>query len=278
MLGSMETPAPQPFTLAAADGWQVSGIPAFEDNYLWLIHDQRQAWVVDPGDEDPVLDFLHAHQLALAGVLCTHHHGDHVGGVVALAQRCGAPPVYGPALERIPGRTDPVHEGQVLALACGPVTVMEVPGHTAGHVAYLWQDRIFCGDTLFALGCGRLFEGSPAQMHDSLTRLAALPGERRVHCAHEYTLSNLAFALAVDPDNPALLARAGRERATRAQGRPTVPALLSEERATNPFLRADQATLRASAERHCGGPLSDPLAVFTCLRQWKNEFRVRVDP
>jgi len=221
----------------------------------------------------PLSAFLRARGLHLEAILCTHHHGDHVGGVQGLVAEFGPLPVYGPAQEAIPGRTVAAAEGDSIVLAPGAFTVMEVPGHTAGHLAYLWQDRIFCGDTLFAMGCGRLFEGTPGQMHRSLSRLAALPGERWVHCAHEYTLSNLAFALRVDGSNPALLARAERERARRAQGDPTVPARLSEERATNPFLRASEAALRASAESWSGAPLPDPLSVFAALRNWKNDFR-----
>lgn len=269
----MNAPAPLPFTLSAADGWQVTGVPAFQDNYLWLIHDHQHAVAVDPGDAAPLLAFLRPRGLELQAILCTHHHADHVGGVAGLLAEFGGLPVFGPDLEAIPGRTQVAREGDTLALAPGPFAVMEVPGHTAGHLAYLWQDRIFCGDTLFALGCGRLFEGTPGQMHRSLSRLAALSGERWVHCAHEYTLSNLAFALQVDGANPALLARAVRERGRRAEGQPTVPALLSEERATNPFMRAAEPALRRSAERWSGAPLPDPVAVFAALRSWKNDFR-----
>lgn len=262
-----------PFTLDAADGWQVSGVPAFQDNYLWVVHNGSCAVVIDPGDAAPLIDFLRQRGLALTAILCTHHHADHVGGVAGLLQAFGTCPVVGPADESIPGRTLAAQDGETLMLAPGRFEVVTVPGHTAGHLAYLWQDRVFCGDTLFALGCGRLFEGTPQQMLHSLQRLAGLPGERWMHCAHEYTLSNLAFALHVDSANPALLARAARERARRADGLATVPALLSEERATNPFLRASAPALRASAERWTGSSLPDELAVFTALRRWKNEFR-----
>jgi hydroxyacylglutathione hydrolase len=203
-----------------------------------------------------------------------------VGGVQALVQahhETGAStsiPVYGPPNENIPGRTVAVEEGDRLTLAAGEFSVIAVPGHTAGHVAYVWQDRLFCGDTLFALGCGRLFEGTPAQMLDSLHQLAALPGEWYVHCAHEYTLSNLAFALAVDANNPDLIARAERERARRAQGLPTVPSRMSEERATNPFLRAQHPAIQASVASWAQKRLNSELEVWTALREWKNQFKV----
>ena len=258
---------------STAAEWRVSAVPAFQDNYLWVIHDSRHAILVDPGAAEPIAAFLHAHGLRLQAILCTHHHADHVGGVLDLQAEFGPVPVYGPAAEAIPGRTHAVAEGEVLTLAAGAFAVLEVPGHTAGHVAYLWQDRLFCGDTLFALGCGRLFEGTPAQMHASLHKLSALAGDWWVHCAHEYTLSNLAFALRADSANPELLARAERERARRAQGEPTVPSRLSEERRTNPFLRSDQPALRASAEAWCGAELHTPVEVLAALRSWKNEFR-----
>jgi len=263
----------QPAPPHGSGQWTVTGVPAFQDNYLWVIHDRQRAVLVDPGDAGPVADFLRRHALRLEAILCTHHHGDHVGGVLRLQEAFGPVPVFGPAGESIPGRTQALRDGAELALAMGSVQVLEVPGHTAGHLAYLWGRHLFCGDTLFALGCGRLFEGSPAQMLTSLSRLAALPDDTLVHCAHEYTLSNLAFALRVDGDNPALRSRGVRERARREAGEATVPSLLAEERATNPFLRSGEPALRASAEAWAGRPLAQPLEVFAALRAWKNEFR-----
>lgn len=253
--------------------WQVLCVPAFADNYLWLIHDATQAVAVDPGDAQAIIAALDARGLTLSAILCTHHHADHVGGVLQLIARYGAIPVYGPAHEAIPGRTVAVRDAEVLTLPPGDFRVLEVPGHTAGHVAYVWEDRLFCGDTLFALGCGRVFEGTPAQMLDSLERLSSLTGDLWVHCAHEYTLSNLAFALQVDGENGDLQARATRERARRSAGLATVPSRMSDERRTNPFLRCGSGAVKASAETWRQAPLDTRVAVFTALREWKNGYR-----
>ncbi len=265
----MHTPSPPP---ASTGLWQVEGVPAFTDNYLWVIHDGTQAVLVDPGDGAPLQDYLTRRRLALRAILCTHHHADHIGGVAALQAAFGPVPVYGPDDERLTGRTETVADGMTLALPPGDFQVLGVPGHTRSHLAYCWRDHLFCGDALFALGCGRLFEGTPAQLLAAMDRFAGLPGEWWVHCAHEYTLSNLAFALAVDPDNPALQQRAVQERARRAVGRATVPSLLSAERATNPFLRARDPAVRAAAERWAGQPLADATAVVGALRAWKDGF------
>jgi len=253
---------------------QIHGIPAFEDNYLWVIEDGRHAAAVDPGDDAPVAAFLDRRGLALTAILATHHHGDHVGGLAALAARGGVE-VFGPAGERIAGITRPVAGGERitvpgLALA---LDVLAVPGHTAGHVAYSGEGFVFCGDTLFAGGCGRLFEGTPAQMAASLAKLAALPPATRVYCAHEYTLANLRFAQAVEPGNARLAARVARESERRRRGEPTVPSTLAEEIETNPFLRAHVSEVAASAARHAGRPLATPLEVFATVREWKNTFR-----
>ena len=251
-------------------------LPAFQDNYLWLLQDGPQALVVDPGDAPPVLEGLRSAAARLQVILVTHHHGDHTGGVRALHEATGAV-VYGPAREDIPGPFVAVRDGdtvQALGLAW---TVIEVPGHTAGHVAYYCPDvdgapLLFCGDTLFSGGCGRLFEGTPAQMLASLDRLAALPATTRVCCAHEYTLSNLRFAAAVDPANPSLLqwqAAAGR---LRDEGKVTVPTTVALERATNPFLRCTEPALVDSASARVGRRLTDPVDVFAALREWKNVF------
>ncbi|MBL8521011.1 MAG: hydroxyacylglutathione hydrolase [Betaproteobacteria bacterium] len=253
----------------------ITPVPAFSDNYLWVLHDDHHAAVIDPGDHRPVADFLAAHGLQLAAILCTHHHADHVGGVEALLAFAGPVPVFGPAAEAIPARTVAVREGdQVHIDALGlDFAVLEVPGHTAGHVAYWGQGLLFCGDTLFACGCGRLFEGTAAQMTASLSKLRALPAATRFYCAHEYTLSNIRFALAVEPDNAALQARQVRESGRRARGLPTLPATLADERDTNPFLRWDQPAVIAAASRHAGRPLTAPHAVFGALRAWKDDFR-----
>jgi len=251
-------------------------LPAFADNYIWMLQGEREALVVDPGDAGPVRQALHEASVSLAAILVTHHHPDHTGGVDELHAATGAR-VIGPATERIAGITEPVCGGervQALGLA---FDVIDVPGHTAGHVAY-WCAGIdgapvlFCGDTLFSAGCGRLFEGTPAQMFDSLQRLAALPGDTRVCCTHEYTLANLRFARAVEPDNPALREHQARCEALRARGEPTLPSTLALERAINPFLRTDQPAAAAAARRR-DPSAQDDLAVFTALRSWKNEFR-----
>jgi hydroxyacylglutathione hydrolase len=252
-------------------------IPAFTDNYIWLLRDGRTAVVVDPGDAAPVQAYLSAHDVALTAILATHHHGDHVGGVAALLERFPVP-VFGPARERIPGRTNAVADGDRIVVPGlpGTLAVLDIPGHTAGHVAYFGEidgvPALFCGDTLFAAGCGRLFEGTPAQMWASLSALAALPPATRVYCGHEYTLANLRFAQAVEPHNPDVVARSARDAATRERGEPTLPSTIGLELATNPFLRAARPDVRASAERHAGQPLPDDVAAFAALRAWKNGF------
>ncbi|MDQ3061113.1 MAG: hydroxyacylglutathione hydrolase [Pseudomonadota bacterium] len=250
-------------------------IPAFTDNYLWLLHDGKRALVVDPGEAEPVLRTLAEHGLQLASILVTHHHADHTGGVDALRQVTGAR-VYGPATESIPEPFTRLQQGDTVQALGLDFQVLDVPGHTAGHIAFYTPDMdgqplLFCGDTLFSGGCGRLFEGTPAQMLASLDKLAALPGATRVCCAHEYTLANLRFALAAEPDNAALAAYQGHCLRLREQGLPTLPATLAQERLINPFLRTRQATLVAAAQRR-DASAHDDVAVFATLRQWKNQF------
>ncbi len=259
---------------------RVLTIPAFNDNYLWLIHDGVHAAVVDPGDAGPILAALQANGLALTAILLTHHHADHIGGVPALLQQYPVP-VFGPAHDGIAAVTVPLAEGDrvdVPGLALR-LDVMDVPGHTRGHIAYVTAPRdggapwLFCGDTLFAGGCGRLFEGTPAQMAASLDKLAALPGDTLVYCAHEYTLSNLRFALAVEPGNAALRARMEAEGAKRQRGEPTIPTTVALERNTNPFVRYAQPQIAAqlvAVGKLQGG--EDPVAVFAALRLWKNTY------
>ena len=263
----------------------VTAVPAFDDNYLWLVHapaDPRQVLVVDPGDAAAVETALRAQGLVLAGILVTHHHGDHVGGVKALA---GGLPVFGPGNEDIEGITHPVKGGDRVELrALGlSFAVLDVPGHTRGHIAYAGHGAVFCGDTLFSGGCGRLFEGTPAQMFASLGALAALPPETQVYCAHEYTASNLRFALAVEPGNAALVAYAGEVAALRAAGQRTVPTTVARELAINPFLRTAVPEIRAAAKAFAGqaglsfggspNPNTADIATLAALREWKNGFR-----
>jgi hydroxyacylglutathione hydrolase len=253
-------------------------VPAFKDNYLWLVHDGTHATVVDPGDAGPILEALAAHHLTLASILLTHHHADHIGGVPGLLSRFDVP-VFGPKNDGIAAVTVPLAEGdRVDVPGLGlRLRVLDVPGHTLGHIAYVRETPgahwLFCGDTLFAGGCGRLFEGTPAQMAASLDKLAALPDDTQVYCAHEYTLSNLRFALAAEPGNPAIARRIEAETAKRDAGIPTVPSTIRLEKDTNPFLRYRQPAIAAHlAESGRVPPHSGALEVFAALRSWKNAF------
>jgi len=254
----------------------LSALPAFADNYIWMLHDGTQAVVVDPGDAAPVQQALDTLGLQLAGILVTHHHADHVGGVDALRPRLHGP-VWGPAREDIPEPFVPLHDGDLVQVLGLRFRVLDVPGHTAGHIAYAQEGAaeaplLFCGDTLFSAGCGRLFEGTPAQMHHSLSRLAALPADTRVCCTHEYTLANLRFAAAVEPGNAERAAHEARCQALRAQGLPTLPSRIDLERRINPFLRCGEAAVIAAA-RAQGAPGDEPVAVLAALREWKNRTR-----
>ena len=251
-------------------------IPAFADNYLWLLHDGQRALVVDPGDAEPVQRVLQENALQLAAILVTHHHADHTGGVDALRNATGAK-VYGPASERIPGPFVPLKGGDIARAMDLDFQVIDVPGHTAGHIAYYTPDMngkplLFCGDTLFSGGCGRLFEGTPAQMLASLDKLAALPGNTVVCCTHEYTLSNLRFALAVDPGNSALAVYHEECVKLREADQPTLPTSIAQELLINPFLRTRQTALISSA-RHFDAAAHDDTSVFAAIRQWKNQFK-----
>ena len=252
----------------------IAPIPAFDDNYIWLLRrpGAPACAVVDPGDDEPVLERLSAEGLELTAILVTHKHGDHVGGVAALKQRFPQAVVYGPAREPIPRRDVAVRDGDALALgALGlQFAVLGVPGHTEDHVAYLGDGTLFCGDTLFAAGCGRVFTGTFEQLHASLQRLAALPPETAVYCAHEYTEANLGFAQWVEPDSPAVANRVAQVRALRDRDQPTVPSTIGLERATNPFLRVAEPLVIAAATRWAGQELADGAAVFRALRTWKD--------
>ncbi len=251
-------------------------LPAFADNYIWMLHDGAKAVVVDPGDAAPVHQALDAQGLQLAGILVTHHHADHVGGVDALRSRLHGP-VWGPARENIPAPYVALRDGDVVDVMGHRWRVLDVPGHTAGHIAYFQSGAtsaplLFCGDTLFSAGCGRLFEGTPAQMHASLAKLAALPHDTQVCCTHEYTLSNLRFAAAVEPGNAERAHYHGRCQALREQGRPTLPSSVGTELQINPFLRCSQPEVVASA-RAQGAAANDAVSVFAALREWKNTYR-----
>jgi len=263
-------------------GLQIIPLRAFRDNYIWLLRRGQFAALVDPGDAAPALAYLEAERLKLAAILITHHHEDHAGGVdgILMQLQYDAPiPVYGPAAENIAGVNQSLVDGDRVHLPAleASFEVIAVPGHTRGHIAYYGRKLcacgvLFCGDTLFAAGCGRVFEGTPAQMWHSLARLAALPAATRVYCAHEYTEANIRFALAVEPDNAALSERAAAVARLRQADLPTVPSTLADELATNPFLRYDQPTVRSAAERVSGEGQPDAIAVFTAIRAWKNKF------
>jgi len=261
--------------MANPAGLSITPLPAFEDNYLWLLARDGEAAVVDPGDAAPVLRALAERSLRLSAILVTHHHGDHAGGVSEL--RATGATVYGPRGEAIDGVDERLAAGDSLTVLGVRFTVLEVPGHTAGHIAYytdaLDPPAVFCGDTLFACGCGRLFEGTPAQMLASLDRLAELPPATRVFCAHEYTVANIRFALAVEPNNAALQERARTAQATRARGEPTVPSTIELELATNPFLRSATPSVQTAALRRLGAGALDRVQTFAAIRAWKDVFR-----
>ena len=251
-------------------------LPAFADNYIWLLHDGEHALVVDPGDADPVSQALASLNLRLGAILATHHHDDHVGGIARLLERHPGTPVYGPATETIPGRSVALLGGELVQILLPAVTleVLSTPGHTLGHVSYYGAGYLFCGDTLFGCGCGRLFEGTPAQMFASLESLARLPDDTLVCCAHEYTLDNLRFALTVDAANPALAARWEATLELRRGGRSSLPSTLGLEKATNPFLRCATPALRASAVRRGAGADAQAVEIFAAIRKAKDAFRI----
>lgn len=246
-------------------------IPAFDDNYIWLIGSDGSLNVaaVDPGDAEPVLTYLQQHNLTLDTILLTHHHYDHTGGVEELAARFPVT-VYGPANERIPAITITVKEGDSININGLSLQVLDTPGHTRGHVCYVGHGALFCGDTLFGAGCGRLFEGTPEQMYNSLQKISALPDETLVYCAHEYTLDDLKFALVAEPNNPDITQRETEAKRLRQQGLPTVPSTLALEKRTNPFLRSHVPALVSAAETFAGHPLESGAEVFATVRHWKD--------
>jgi len=254
-------------------------IPAFTDNYIWAAHDtdSKRVCVVDPGDALPVIEYLESNELKLSDILVTHHHSDHTGGVLELATRYSCR-VIGPSSSGIKGITEFVSEEDSVTLFGQDFFVVEVPGHTLDHIAYYCSDEnqidpiLFCGDTLFAAGCGRLFEGTPQMMYNSLEKLSALARSTRVYCTHEYTLANLRFAIAADAENPALLARIDQDEASRSEQRPTLPSTIELELATNPFLRCKEPGLLDIARKRLGRTPSDEIEVFATLRSWKDTF------
>ena len=252
--------------------FNITAIPALQDNYIWAIHDDHRAAVVDPGDAAPVLAFLKAHGLQLDAILCTHRHNDHIGGIAKLREVYNVP-VYGRRHPNNPHITDDLHEGDKLRLEAlgAEFDVIEIPGHVDDHIAFIAPGILFCGDVLFGAGCGRNFEGTPAQLHHSLQRLAQLPDATRVYCAHEYTAANLRFALACEPDNPAVKQRITTTQQLRAANQITLPSTIALEKSTNPFLRCTQPEIIGTLQRR-GLADSSELGAFTVMREWKNRF------
>ena len=250
---------------------QITTIPALRDNYIWGLHRDGEAAVVDPGEAGPVQEWLGRTGLRLRAILITHHHADHQGGVAELLERAPGIAVFGPGAESITGLNRPLAGGETFVCLGTEFQVLSLPGHTRGHLAYRAGTALFCGDVLFGAGCGRIFEGTPAQMFAALAQIAALPDETQIFCAHEYTLLNLPFAARVEPDNPAIAARLTATLALRAEGRPSVPSTLALEKASNPFLRTAEPGVRAAAQRR--DPRADtPEQVFAVLRAWRDEF------
>lgn len=256
----------------------IEAIPAFDDNYIWCLYHSvsKQALVVDPGEALPVMDFLEQHQLQLSHILITHHHYDHVNGLALLKSHYHAQ-VYGPHNPSIDGIDHYLNAGDQLQLLGLSFEILAVPGHTLDHIAYFCpalaqQPRLFCGDTLFAGGCGRIFEGDAAMLQNSLAQLAALPPATLVYCAHEYTMANLAFAKALEPNNPQLLARIASDSSKRQAGLPTLPSTIATELASNPFLRCHSHELRQSAQQHSGCNELSEAETFAVIREWKNHF------
>jgi hydroxyacylglutathione hydrolase len=264
--------------LATRPMFKIEALPAFTDNYIWLLQDDatQRCAAVDPGDAAPVLNWLQDHpDWQLSDILITHHHHDHVGGVERLRAETGAR-VYGPAAENIPARDEALSDGQRIRVLDKELQVIAVPGHTLGHIAYFHADAeqpwLLSGDTLFAAGCGRLFEGTPEQMFESLQRLAAMPDRTLIYCTHEYTLSNLRFAQAVEPSNRDIQQRTREVTALREANRFSLPTRMDIERATNPFLRSGFARVQQAASEHSGRKLEADVAVFAALRAWKDSF------
>ena len=250
-------------------------LPAFKDNYIWLIINKKKhrAVAVDPGDPAPVFQYVKAQGLTLEALLITHHHWDHTGGIQAITKKWPMP-VYGPAKEPIPGVTHPLKEGDRITLWAPHITfdILDIPGHTAGHIAYYGPLGLFTGDTLFAAGCGRLFEGTPEQMASSLDKLAALPPSTLIYCGHEYTEANLAFAQLVEPQNHAIKERFKAVQALRERQQPTLPSTIALEKATNPFIRKGKPAVRAAAEAFSGQKLFNSSSVLGIIRDWKNRY------
>lgn len=258
---------------------QISPILAFDDNYIWCIENEQFAYVVDPGEAAPVIDYLEKKQLSLRGILITHHHADHIGGIKSLKawqQAQGQPEfdIFTPNTARFPFATVSLNEGDLVELesVAFQLQVMEVPGHTKDHIAFVNNDALFCGDTLFSAGCGRLFEGNAEQMQANFERFNALPESTQIYCAHEYTRANVDFALAVWPENTDINDYSEWVNQQRAQGIPTLPGSIGQEKKINPFMNADSIELKKNVEQHFNSTYTSPVDVFSALRSWKDNF------
>ena len=251
----------------------IKPIPAFQSNYLWLIEDSKSAAIVDPGDASPVLETLWSEDLELKYILITHHHPDHVGGIRELKKHFPDCTVYGPANEIIPLIDHKLREDDKVELgSLGTYKILDIPGHTAGHIAYYDSENAFVGDTVFVVGCGRLFEGTPAQMVNSFVKIKQLSPQTKLYCAHEYTMSNIDFAMAAEPDNQDLIDLRDKCAELRKQGTPTVPSTVDQELQTNPFFRCDLPALQESVSKKAGKNINNEVEAFAALRSWKDSF------
>jgi hydroxyacylglutathione hydrolase len=253
---------------------KVTAIKAFQDNYIWCLYNDKHCYVVDPGDAQPVIDYCQANQLVLSGILVTHHHWDHTNGIAELVNTYGEIPIYGPHNPNIALVNKRLSNGDSVSLKDLALSfkIIEIPGHTLDHIAYFGEGMLFCGDTLFSAGCGRLFEGTPEQMYHSLNQLAALPADTKVYCAHEYTLANINFALAVEPKNTALLEHHHWAKQQRAAELSTLPSSIEQERAINPFLRCDEVGVKQALKQHWQMSFDTNEHTFAALRRWKDQF------
>ena len=254
---------------------EIIPLPALKDNYIWLLKNKisRHVVIIDPSEAEPVLDLVKSDNLIPIAIMITHHHWDHVGGIPGITEQFDIP-VYTPKTETVAGSTNPVGEGDIVSLPELDLNlnILDVPGHTSGAVAYYTNEMVFSGDTLFTAGCGRMFEGTPPQMHASLSKFKALADETLLYCGHEYTVANLKFAAAVEPDNKAIQERLQLAEEARSLNQPTVPATLAEEKITNPFLRCEKPAVISAASNFLGKSLHEPSEVFAAVRQWKDNF------